>query len=586
MSLTAAPSPVVFYEDRAPGEAAWLCCQGLVEVLQARRPEEVIPVLAAVERAAQEGLYAAGFVAYEAAPRMDEACSTHPLAGLPLAWFGLFREMVRHEPANINPGGRFDIGDWRPSVTLAQYDDAIDRIKRYIARGDTYQVNYTFRLRSPFRGDAWAFFRRLCRAQQARYGAFLDIGSHVICSASPELFFRLDGQLVTSRPMKGTSRRGLTFQEDERFRSALGCSVKDRAENAMVVDMVRNDIGRIARWGSVRVDSAFDLEKYPTLFQMTSTVTGETSASFVSIVQALFPAASITGAPKIRSMQIIRELEPDARGVYTGCIGYLAPRRRARFSVAIRTVAIDRAARRAEYGVGGGIVWDSTTEGEYAECCTKAAVLTAEIPQFELLETLLYENGKGWFLLPRHLRRLSQSAAYFDFAIDLDAIQRQLQDLAGSLPAGSQRVRLRVRRRGQAALEAAPLSSLKLPAPLRLILADKPIDAGNLFLYHKTTCRDVYDSAFSSRGDCDDAVLWNSQGHVTETTIANLVVEKCGRLVTPPVACGLLPGLFREHLLETGEIVEDVVTIEDLRRAPRVFAINSVRRWMPAVLQP
>ncbi len=554
-------------------------------MLQARRPEEITSVLSAAERAAQKGLYAAGFVAYEAAPWMDEAYSVHPCKELPLAWFGLFREMVRQEELAVPPDGDFCIGDWRPSITRTQYEDAIRRIKRYIVQGDTYQVNYTLRLRAPFRGDPLQFFLRLCRAHQARYAAFLDIGSHVICSASPELFFSLDADLLVSRPMKGTSRRGLTLRDDETLRVALGNSAKDRAENAMIVDMMRNDIGRIAQRGTVRVHSAFDVEKYPTLFQMTSTVAGKTSHPLVQIMQALFPAASITGTPKIRTMQIIRELEPDVRGVYTGCIGYLAPGRKACFSVAIRTVTIDRAARQAEYGVGGGIVWDSTTDGEYAECRAKAAILTMEIPHFDLLETVLYESGGGWFLLEQHLQRLSRSAAYFDFAIDLHAIRKRFDELTGALSLGSHRARLRVGRRGDIMLEAAPLSALGSSAHRRLMLAAKPIDTCNVFLYHKTTWRNAYDSAYASRGDCDDVVLWNEDGQVTETTLANLVVEKDGRLVTPPVTSGLLAGVYREHLLDAGEIVEDVVTIEDLRHAPRVSTINSVRRWMPAVFQ-
>jgi para-aminobenzoate synthetase / 4-amino-4-deoxychorismate lyase len=388
--VTARPS-IIFCEDRGREESVWLCCRGLVEVLQAKRLEEISGVLATVERAVRDGLYAAGFLAYEAAPAMDDACSTHTSGGLPLARFGLFRDMAPLQqswwgsPTNADhplgmvpgrcPSTHPTLVDWQPSISRQQYGDAIHRIKHYIAQGDTYQVNHTFRLRSPFCGDAWPFFLRLCQAQRPRYGAFLDIGSHVICSASPELFFQLDGQRIVCRPMKGTSPRGQTAPDDQRLRSALSNSAKDRAENAMIVDMVRNDIGRIARPGTVRVESAFDVEPYPTLFQMTSTVAGTTSASFAEIMRALFPAASITGAPKIRTMQIIRELEPDARGVYTGCIGYLAPGRQARFSVAIRTVTIDRAAGQAEYGVGGGIVWDSTAEGEYAECCTKAAIL-------------------------------------------------------------------------------------------------------------------------------------------------------------------------------------------------------------------
>jgi len=303
-------------------------------------------------------------------------------------------------------------------------------------------------------------------------------------------------------------------------------------------------------------------------------------------MQALFPAASVTGAPKIRTMQIIRELEPEPRGIYTGCIGYLAPGRKARFNVAIRTVTINRAAGQAEYGVGGGIVWDSTTDGEYAECRTKAAILTTEIPYFDLLETILHETGRGWFLLARHLERLRQSATYFDFVIDLDAIEKQLNNLAESFLGGSHRVRLCIGRRGKISLEAAalPLGEEAITRR-RLMLAANPIDVNDVFLYHKTTCRDIYDSAFAARGECDDVVLWNAEGQITETTIANLVVEKNGRLVTPPLTCGLLAGVYRDHLLNTGEIVEEVITIEDLRNTSRVFAINSVRRWMPAVFQ-
>ena len=282
-------------------------------------------------------------------------------------------------------------------------------------------------------------------------------------------------------------------------------------------------------------------------------------------------------------MEIIRELEADRRGVYTGCIGWVAPGRKAQFNVAIRTVAIERNRRRAEYGVGGGIVWDSDSAGEYAECLTKAAVLTAETPQFELLETLLYD-GDGFFLLDKHLERLAGSAEYFDFAVDVAAVRQRLDALAGGLPEGPHRVRLLVGRGGHISLESTPLAIEAASRPWRLRLADQPILSGNVFLYHKTTCRAVYDAACGVRGDCDDVVLWNEHGQITETTIGNLVVEEEGRLVTPPVACGLLPGVFRGHLLETGQIEERIVTVDDLRRAQRLFIVNSVRKWLPAVV--
>jgi para-aminobenzoate synthetase/4-amino-4-deoxychorismate lyase len=567
-----------------------LCGSGLADVLQTRQPDEVLPKLAAVEQAVRGGLHAAGFIAYEAAPSMDPACRTHPGGTLPLVWFALFRELLEQDGLPPGRADSFSIGRWRPSITPAQHREAVDRIKNYIAGGHTYQVNYTFPMRARFHGDPWGLFHRLCEAQRGQYAAYVDTGRHVLCSASPELFLGLDGERLVSRPMKGTAPRGLTSAEDRRRRASLAASVKDRAENAMIVDMARNDLGRVARRGSVRVASAFDVEKYPTVLQMTSTVTARTSASLVEIMQAAFPPASITGAPKIRTMQIIRELELDPRGVYTGCIGFLSPGRKGRFSVAIRTVAIDRATGEAEYGVGGGIVWDSDPAAEYAECETKAALLAAELPPFELVETLLLESARnqeddrGYFLLERHLRRLAESAEYFDFTVDPAEVRRRLDDLAAGLAGGTHRVRLRVNRQGRITVESTPLPAEPAAAVWRLRPAERPIDRRNVFLYHKTTCRAVYPTVCPHGGDCDDLVLWNDRGQVTETTMANLVVEKDGRLVTPPVECGLLPGTFRAHLLEMGSISEEVVTMEDLRRAKQLVAINSVRRWLPATM--
>jgi para-aminobenzoate synthetase/4-amino-4-deoxychorismate lyase len=291
-------------------------------------------------------------------------------------------------------------------------------------------------------------------------------------------------------------------------------------------------------------------------------------------------------------MEIIRELEPDPRGIYTGCIGWLAPGRQATFSVAIRTVAIDRRTGTAEYGAGGGIVWDSDCANEFAECETKAAVLAAEVPQFELLETLLHRGADGYDLLEGHLRRLAKSAEYFDFAVDLAEVRRRLLEVADGLGhRRCSRVRLRLGRQGQIAVEAGVKGDSPIFAdtkigtvPWILRLAPQPIDPRNVFLYHKTTWRAVYEQAYASRGKCDDVILWNPDGQATETTIANLVVEKAGRLVTPPVGCGLLPGVFRQHLLDTGQVCEDIVTLDDLRQAQRLFAVNSVRGQVAAIL--
>jgi para-aminobenzoate synthetase/4-amino-4-deoxychorismate lyase len=354
----------------------WVEGRELCAVVEARRAEDVVPALREVEKATASGISAAGFISYEAARGLDECLTVHDPAGLPLAWFGLFGQLAPVEKIP-EAGLAFQIGNWQNDVSYDEYAATVARIKALIAAGDTYQVNYTMRLRTMFAGRPQALFARLARSQRARYSAFIDCGDWAICSASPELFFTLDGRQLISRPMKGTAPRGLRPADDNANRDALAASEKDRAENAMIVDMVRNDMSRIAELGSVQVSEAFAIEEYPTLFQMTSTVQCRTGASFSEIIRAMFPGASITGAPKVRTMQIIRQLEPQPRGVYTGAIGYLAPNRRAQFNIAIRTVAIHKPTALAEYGVGSGIVWDSDAAAEYAECRTKSAVLEA-----------------------------------------------------------------------------------------------------------------------------------------------------------------------------------------------------------------
>jgi para-aminobenzoate synthetase/4-amino-4-deoxychorismate lyase len=534
----------------------------------------------AVEDAVAAGLSAAGFITYEAAPGLDTALRVRESEGIPLVWFGLYD---RAEPldALAPPDGSFSTGDWEPSIARPDYERAIARIKQYIAAGDTYQVNYTLRLRAGFRGDPYAFFRALCRAQRGICSAFVQTDDWAFCSASPELFFALDGDSVISRPMKGTARRGLTWEADEANATQLRDSEKNRAENIMIVDMIRNDLGRVADAGSVRVESLFDVERYPTLLQMTSTVSARTPASVGAIIGALFPCASVTGAPKVRTMEIIRELESAPRGIYTGAIGYVLPGRRARFSVAIRTVAVDVRRGRAEYGVGGGIVWDSDTAGEYEECRTKARILTAERPEFELLETLLWTPAEGYFLLDRHLRRMERSAAYFGYALDLAKVRDRLTESANGFRE-PQRVRLRVNEEGAVRLETGRLSEAERRRGFRVRLAGRPVDTTNPFLYHKTTCRAAYEAARAGCPDCDDVILFNERNEVTETTIANIAIRVAGRWTTPPVACGLLNGTFRDFLVEEGELVERVTTVSEITAAREIRLINSVRKWIPA----
>jgi para-aminobenzoate synthetase/4-amino-4-deoxychorismate lyase len=424
-------------------------------------------------------------------------------------------------------------------------------------------------------------FLDLAQAQEPAYAAYIDAGSHVVCSASPELFFELDGADLRSRPMKGTIGRGRTLIEDRTQAEWLYLSEKNRAENVMIVDMIRNDMGRVGQIGSVAVPRLFDVERYPTLWQMTSTVTCKTTASLAAIMAALFPCASITGAPKVSTMQIITELETRPRGVYTGCVGYMAPGRQARFNVAIRTVVVDRATGSAEFGVGGGIVWDSGSESEYGESLTKAQILFERRPAFYLLESLLWTPEEGYFLLAEHLERLADSAAYFGFEYDFNCLMDELAELANTLPAEAQKIRLLLARDGALSLECAPAGKVQ---PAKVGLAPAPINSSEVFLYHKTTNRAIYEDALAARAECDEVLLWNEREEITEATSANVVFKMDGALLTPPVSSGLLAGTFRNHLLAEGVIRERAIPVSDLGRCQAIFLINSVRKWREARL--
>jgi len=565
----------------------WLRFIAPIRVVTATRPDEVVPALQAIETAVnQRRQHAAGFIAYEAAAAQGLAVHA-PLPDLPLLWFGLYEnveviEAWAPEFAHSPSSASCSVGHWQPAIGWAAYETIVGRVKDYLARGHTYQINYTFPLHAAFDGEPWAFFVDLAAAQPTEYAAFIDTGQFVLCSVSPELFFRLDGERLTAKPMKGTAARGHTLAEDADRSAELRQSEKNRAENLMIVDMLRNDLGRVARVGSVTVPRLFEVERYPTLLQMTSTVTARTGASVAEILASLFPCASVTGAPKVRAMQIIRELEPGPRGVYTGAIGFISPGRRARFNVAIRTALIDRERRQAVYGVGGGLVWDSDADSEYRECLLKAHVLTARRPAFQLLESLLWEPDSGYFLLAAHLTRLADSAVYFNVPLDRAVIEARLSELATTLREAS-KIRLLVRLDGTFAVEAAPLAQGALPRPARVGLARTPVDSDTIWLYHKTTRREVYDAARASRPDCDEVILWNERGELTEASRSNVVLDLDGEWVTPPVTSGLLAGTFRGWLLAAGHIRERVLTPADLRAARRVALINSVRRWQAAV---
>ncbi len=574
---TAVPGPIILQQGKK-----WLRFTQPIFVVVAREPGEVEAALLQVETAVnQDNLYAVGFMTYEAGAAYDLIVHAPAAAGLPLLWFGLYATVEEIEPPVGN--GRYQIGQWQPAVNKTDYHSAIKKIKMAIVDAYTYQVNYTFPTHAAFQGDPFSLYADLIQAQEAEYTAYLDLGNHVICSATPELFFRLDGEQITTKPMKGTAVRGHTLAEDKQQIAYLQASQKDRAENVMIVDMIRNDLGRVAEVGTVDVPKLFDVERYPTLLQMTSTVTAQTNASISEIMAAMFPCASITGAPKVRTMQIINELEPQPRGVYTGAIGMIAPGRQAQFNVAIRTVVVDRQQEMATYHVGSGIVWDSDAAQEYAECRLKAQILFEKRPSFDLLEALLWTPEEGYFLLDLHMARLAAAAEYFNFALDTQAVRIELTALTQTMTMPS-KVRLVLARNGRIRSQVGSLESGAMVEPVRIGLAKEPVDSGTVWLYHKTTHRQAYTDARATRPDCDEVLLWNERGELTEASTSNIVLEMDGVLFTPPVSSGLLAGTFREFLLTNGRIQERTLTIADLNRCEQIYLINSVRKWRRAEL--
>ncbi|SHG53542.1 aminodeoxychorismate synthase component I [Ornithinibacillus halophilus] len=563
-----------FMQDNGKKEP--LLFQDPLVIIVANKIDEVIPCLQNVQEAVNQGYYAAGYLSYEAAPAFESAFHVHNNPNMPLLWFGIFQEP---EKDKLTSSSSYYVKDWLPNTNIEKYNQSIDEIKEFIGQGDTYQVNYTIRLHSKFHGNPIAYYQQLASSQSANYSAYLDIGDYSILSASPELFFHLKDGKVTTKPMKGTVGRGSTVDEDQKNRDWLYHSEKNRAENVMIVDLLRNDLGRIAKPGSVQVPELFTIETYPTVFQMTSTVTAEVekTTTILDLFKGLFPCGSITGAPKISTMNIIHELEDTPREVYCGTIGYITPEKEAIFNVPIRTVVVDNKNGSAQYGVGGGITWDSTKEEEYEEVLTKAKILSNKTEDFSLLESLGLDNGE-YIVLEEHLQRLQRAAIFFDYPIDVERIREELDIKAKSHSSGFYKVRLLVDKNGRTTIELKKTSPIK--ETVKVALSKEPIDKTNPFLYYKTTNRTVYEKQKAANPDVFDVLLWNENEEITEFTLGNVVVELNGELFTPPVECGLLAGTYREALLRDGIIKEHILTIEDVKACSNVWFINSVRKWV------
>ncbi len=594
-------SPYVLLDDSLTPGGRSLLYTVPERIVAAYGPDEVDAALHQIAEGLARGLHAAGFFAYELGyclePKLKDLLPAD--RRVPLFWIGLFREprplddqATRAWLDANGAAGHAKISGLKLSWTREQYDRAFASVEDYIAAGDVYQINLTMKYRFAFEGDPVAFYAALRRKQRVAYGALIRTGDFDVLSLSPELFFRREAKHISTRPMKGTAPRGRTPREDARLKTWLAMDEKQRAENLMIVDLLRNDLGRVAKIGSVEVTDLFTVETYRSVHQMTSGIQAElrSDMGLKDMLRALFPCGSVTGAPKVRAMEIIGEIEHGQRGVYTGAIGHIAPSGDAQFNVAIRTVVLQ--GNGGEMGIGGGIVADSKVDSEFEECLLKAHFLTKVDTPFELIETLRFERDKGFHLLERHLARLQSSAAHFGYPFTREAVMAALDAEAARVEAPVALVRLLLAEDGASTVTSTPIELPTKDTVWRFIISDQRLDEKDPFFYHKTTRRQFYDREMERQKaltGCDEVVFLNKKGELTEGTRTNLFIELDGRLFTPALTCGLLPGTLREELLDLPRAAasEAVLTPQDLLAADRIYLGNSVRGLVRAeLLQP
>ncbi len=583
-------------DDATGGHAIIL--ENPTAIVRADTLSEVPAAIVELERFLERGLYAAGFFSYELGYALEP--SLHQLMPedrqVPLLWFALYPSRSVQKGAQLTSflerrGAGLkaaDVGNLRPSIDKGAYLRHFRQVKQLIASGDIYQVNLAFKLLFEHEGDPFALYEKLRARQPVPYGAFLQTEGFSVLSLSPELFFEVKGRQIFSRPMKGTIRRGLTQSEDEALCLELQNDPKNRAENLMIVDLMRNDFARICELGSVEVSDLYRVNPFPTLYQMTSGVKGRLrdGLSLDELIRALLPAGSITGAPKIRAQQVVNQLEEGARGLYCGAIGMLCRNPvhgelSALFNVAIRTLTLFPDGR-GEVGIGSGIVQDSEGEGEYEECLLKARFLSR--PDFQLIETMRLDADGRYYLLQRHLDRLMRSCRDLDFLCPLKDIKRSLEKKARSLEGDCYRVRLLLDTGGRFEIAATRIDKPDAKQVIRFVVSSKRVSAGDSLLAHKTTRRELFDEEWSSankKHGTGEVLFLNERGELTEGARSNLFIEHDGSLITPPLSCGLLPGTLREQLMSEGRVVERVLRLEDLANA-KIYFGNSVRGLQPA----
>jgi para-aminobenzoate synthetase/4-amino-4-deoxychorismate lyase len=556
-----------------------------IEVLVAHTLDQVKPVLQAVQDRSLRGQWCVGFVRYEAAPAFDRALAVHPATG-PLIWFGVHDaplpgdgEGGDHDTAPMPEGTRR--ATWQPGIQRATFDAGMERLHQAITDGEIYQANFTARNAGQLHVPPRDLFSAMRQAQPGGFAAYIDTGDEQVLSVSPELFFDWhDGHLVT-RPMKGTAPRGRTPDEDAALAEALRSSPKERAENVMIVDLIRNDLSRIAQPFSVKVDGLCRVQALSTVWQMVTDVHADTrpGCSLVDVFTALFPCGSVTGAPKVQAMRLICELEDSDRAVYCGAVGVVRPGGSATFNVPIRTVLAQ--GERLRTGTGSGITSDAQATGEWQEWRHKQAYLTRASQSFALLETLALHDGTLQHV-DAHLARMAASAKHFSFVWQPEGIQQVLAGLCAQHPTGAWRVRLLLDAAGKPRVEAFALPAT--PATVRLQLATRPLwQAESEFVRHKTTRRAHYEQFAPTDPAVFDTVLWNTRGEITECTRGTIALLLAGRWITPAASCGLLPGVGRAHWLAEGRMVESVVHLNDLPRVEAMAFVNSLRGWVDAV---
>lgn len=565
------------------------------DIIECHGPGQVDACFGRLSAGLAAGLHAVGLFGYELGycleSRLRALGQRDPVSPLfTVVLFQQYHDLTAEQSDalirdHLDPAVPAAFYNLRPGLRRPEYFKAVRRIKDYIRAGDVYQVNFTFKYLFRHFGSPLALYAALRERQRAPYGAFIRLPGRSVLSLSPELFFRKDGDTLTAKPMKGTMPRGKNQAADALLRARLQGDEKNRAENLMIVDLIRNDLGRIARLGSIRVEKLFEVEDYETVLQMTSTLTAKIDPETApqTLFASLYPCGSVTGAPKIRAMQIIRELETADRGLYTGAIGYLGPDGDCRFNVAIRTVVLnDHGA--GEMGIGSAITWGSNEREEYEECLLKASFLTGVDPGFQLIESLRHEAPAGFSRLELHLARLARSARAFGFRCNLKQVRAALLGHTALLgPGQAHKVRLLLDKAGRIEIDVAPLPPDPATAGAKqVVVSGKRTDSRNPLLRHKTTSRQCYESELGrlqKETGCYEVLFCNERGELTEGSRTNLFVQKKGKLYTPPLSCGLLNGIMRRSILEDGKLgaTERVLTAADLLAAERIFVTNSVR---------